>query len=303
MIIKRHSKLSKNLRVKTSDRFRLSLKALSYLSVDVALGAISIGLFFCEITKVDPPNLWWLLLFLSTIIVYNIDHLMDSNGRNRVFNNPRRDFHRVNKTIILYFISLLGILTIGLAFFLLSWGDFVIGLGIFLLCIAYFGLIRFFPFLPKEIAVAFLYILGILYLPLRILYARDRMTDAILYLGIFFFLALQNLITNSWLDRNHDRDEGFENFSNRWGSNFSRNLIYLIGMGGFTLSFIVFTFPENILPTLIFAINFSLPFLFIRGNGIDGALEQSQIKTSNSYRSIGEWGYVLFCIPVLEKYL
>ena len=70
--------------------------------MDIALGVIAGAMYFSKYFQIGIPLYWYVSLFLSVIIIYNLDHLLDALKNNR---KPYRFHREKRKKIIILLIA------------------------------------------------------------------------------------------------------------------------------------------------------------------------------------------------------
>lgn len=188
---------------------------VSWLSIDVAFGAMAGMLFFEELLQV---NLFWqayVLLGMAVWSIYTLDHLLDVRKKELPL-SPRRAFHQANWKALS---AVLGIAVVsGLvgAFWWFGWGrelqlTLVLALliGVSKLLIEKIG-----PGWMKELSIAVFYVIGIVWLPVLRSDGMDLGWQNSIFLPLYMGLAFLNLLMLSFLDQDEDQSAGF--FSAAW---------------------------------------------------------------------------------------
>ena len=183
---------------------------ISWLSLDVVVGAMASLYFFQELLHVSFDWPAFVLLGLAVWTIYNLDHLLDARKIAKT-SSPRRAYHRRNQIIL--GLGILIAVGSGLAgaFFWMGWGkEFQLTL---ILAFSMFGcrwaIQKFGPVLLKEVSIALFYVVGAIWLPLLRAEAADLTWAVLIFAALFFVLALLNLWMLSFLDRDEDRQDGF----------------------------------------------------------------------------------------------
>lgn len=183
---------------------------ISWLSLDVVIGAMASLYFFQELLHVSLDWSAFVLLGLAVWTIYNLDHLLDAR---RIANSssPRRAFHRRYQVVLWVGILIAVLSGLGGAYFWIGWGkEFQLTL---VLAFSMFGcrwaIQKFGPVLLKEVSIALFYVVGTIWLPLLRAEAADLSWEVLIFAALFFVLALLNLWMLSFLDREEDRQDGF----------------------------------------------------------------------------------------------
>lgn len=185
-------------------------QVISWLSLDVVIGAMSSLYFFQELLHVSLDWPAFVLLGLAVWTIYNLDHLLDAR---KIANtsSPRRAFHRRYQVILGMGILIAVLLGLVGAFLWMGWDkEFQLTL---ILAFSMFGcrwaIQKFGPGLLKEVSIALFYVVGTIWLPLLRAEAADLSWAVLIFAALFFVLALLNLWMLSFLDREEDREDGF----------------------------------------------------------------------------------------------
>jgi hypothetical protein len=178
---------------------------------------------------------WYVVLPLAVWVVYTLDHLLDARRMGARASTPRHRFHHVHFTTIATIAAAVGVLTFGMAVWGLGLPGLVFGMcmaaltGGHLLLVRWAGS-RVAPWLLKELGVALVYVLGIWGWPLWL--SHDRLTSALLLPVVqYLALALANLLTFSWFERESDAADGQTSFVLAIGSRAAQGtIIALVGI-------------------------------------------------------------------------
>ena len=185
---------------------------ISWLSIDVVLGAMAGMLFFSELVHVQLDWGIYVLLGLAVWSIYTLDHLVDARRVSEDL-SPRHQLHRRFGKIL----WVLVLLAVGLGSLGAYW---LLGLGRELLLS---GLLAGFIVVSrvlirkagaslswlKELSIAVYYVLGISWIPLLRAEAVDRVWEVFAFFGGYLVLAFLNLLILSFLDRKQDQAAGF----------------------------------------------------------------------------------------------
>lgn len=189
---------------------KIFFQYISWLSIDVALGAMA-GMLFFE--KLLHANLHWpayLLLGLAVWSIYTLDHLLDVRKKNLPL-SPRRTFHQENRKLLGILLGAAVLTGMAGAFWWFGWGkELQLTLALAALILGSKLLIRRAgPGWMKELSIAVFYVLGIVWLPLLRTDALDLNWANLVFVPTYIGLAFLNLLMLSFLDQDEDRKAGF----------------------------------------------------------------------------------------------
>ncbi len=187
---------------------------ISWLSVDVAFGALAGMLFFEKLFRAQVQWPAYVLLAMAVWSIYTLDHLLDVRKKDLLL-SPRRAFHQANRKILMSSLAL--IVPFGLigAYWWFGWGkelQLTLILGLLIL-VSKVLIGKVGPGWMKELSIAIFYVIGIAWLPLL---RADGMEQwqTFIFLPGYMGIAFLNLLMLSFLDQDEDRKEGF--FSAAW---------------------------------------------------------------------------------------
>jgi hypothetical protein len=186
---------------------------LSWLSIDVVLGALAGLVFFSKLLRIELESQVFLLLGLAVWSIYTADHLLDSHKKTKVDLSPRHFFHLKYKNSLRIILVLVLICGLILAYYTFGLGSelvwsLILGtmISVSMLLIRLGGRSMVWA---KEISIALFYVLGIAWIPLLRVKVLDLNWEIIFFLGSYTLLALINLLILSHLDRGYDQRSGF----------------------------------------------------------------------------------------------
>jgi len=190
---------------------------ITWLSIDVVLGAMAGMLFFARLLRVTIFWEAYALLGMAVWCIYTADHLLDSRKLPFGLSEDRHKFHRNHFKALV--ISLLIVGSIGLYGAIEYFGfksELFLGAGLGILILGIMLIIRKFVAKNvwlKELSSAVFYVVGIAWLPWYqvdpIEYNWTAFTLTIVYMG----LAYLNLMMLSSLDSEKDKEYGFNSIS------------------------------------------------------------------------------------------
>lgn len=183
-------------------------KTLQILSIDVAIGAISL-LHFFSVEKIE----WsvYILLGLAIWIIYTVDHLKDARKASDS-NRKRYQYHHKNAVWLKTLVAVGLIIAFTLCLFVpvqIVLGGVIIGFlsGIYILFQARIAHIKL-----KECYIAGVYTSGVLLVP----FMQTNLVDFYLFI-LLFLLAFLNLTLFSWMEIDEDKKDGFSSIATRLG--------------------------------------------------------------------------------------
>ncbi len=213
-----------------------SYRISHYLSIDVALGACAGMYFFARLLDVHLSGVAYLILALSVWVIYTFDHLLDAQFSPGNLGSPRHLYHRDHFVILIILALLATGVVLGLAWvFLPSTTIFLT--GIFLAALILVGMVltqRFKEKLGplKESIIAFLYVAGLLLLPLMQGFEELTNWKWIYYAVAYLLLAWFNLVFLSLLDQQSDQQAGQKSLVSTLGIEKTKQLLLWLGVGG-----------------------------------------------------------------------
>lgn len=204
-------------------------KYISYLSIDVAIGAIISSAFIGNLLNVEVPLLVYVTLGLVVWSIYSFDHLIDAKKSREGSRFPRHQFHLTHfkQLTVLLLVALSAVLV---CIFYLPQKVILIGSALGLVVVLYFlsiNLLHWRNIYHKELTVAFVYYSGILVGPLSSLNFRIDSSNWF-YLFGYFILILLNLLIFSMYDQKADKNNDFPSLFRVVKKPYTSNLIYLL---------------------------------------------------------------------------
>ena len=143
---------------------------MQLVSIDVVIGALSMGLFAIKLFQVSPGFLWWVVLALSVWIVYTADHLIDSFSMKKEAIIVRHQLHYRYRYFFIVLISVLITAVLCIVWFFLDRRIFIGGLALGVGALIYFGMITLGQkkklCFQKEFFISLFYIAGIWFTPI-----------------------------------------------------------------------------------------------------------------------------------------
>lgn len=186
---------------------------ITWLSIDVVLGAMSGMLFFSRALRIELDWQEYALLGMAVWCIYTADHLMDARKLSSVHREDRHHFHLIYQKPLLVMLGIVGVFGLvgAIGFFGFS-NELFFGAGLGIMILLIMLAIRKLADKQarlKELSSAVFYVIGISWLPWyktpEIDYTWTAFGLTILYMG----LAYLNLIMLSSLDAESDKEAGF----------------------------------------------------------------------------------------------
>ncbi|MFI5221160.1 MAG: hypothetical protein ACHQK8_02455 [Bacteroidia bacterium] len=180
------------------------------LSMDVIIGIVCCMLPLPEVFHVIVPWSWYVLLPLSAWIIYLSDHLLDVKRKKISYPTPRHRFIRKYFKPIVFFIILLSVTDLGIAFLFFDQTIFITGIVLGIIVLVHFILVAINPqkkFIlnNKELAIAFIYAAGIYAVPLQNSYHRhDEILVPVFCSVLFLLIVFLNLMLASIIEYEYD---------------------------------------------------------------------------------------------------
>ncbi len=197
------------------------LKWIHALSLDVVLGALSVGLFATHVLNVSPPVCWWSVLAAAVWSVYTADHLLDGTDRGMAAQMFRHQLHYKKRYLFVVFLILSGSYALICSFYcfdlmIIRGGLLLGGLVAFYLVLVFVARKYNFYF-QKELFVSLVYVFGIWFAPL--IWYGVSLPPVILVIFIIFFLFgwIDGLLIAS-LDRQRDLQDHQISFATYYGN-------------------------------------------------------------------------------------
>ena len=186
------------------------LAVARHLSLDVALGSVCVGSMAVVVSHAVLPAVWWFLLPAGVWLTYTIDHLLDAARVGPSAQTARHRFHALHFNAIRRACLIVAVAA-GLAALFLSVELLLFGLAMIALSGLHLWLTRRIgaavrPWLTKELAVAFVYAVGIFGGPL--LCGAWREPSPWLCFFAVLCLASANLIFFARMEIDSDRYDG-----------------------------------------------------------------------------------------------
>ncbi len=205
---------------------------MRYLSLDVVVGTVMVGLLVVRIFDVIPPPVWWLVLPCTVWVVYTVDHLLDgwkSKGKACI---KRHYFHYKHRKplLVIVFISSCTSLFLSLTYFTI---DILLGAGLILIAAAFYFTAVFFKgsraslLLQKELFIAFIYCLGICFTPLIWNTGYPGLVE-MGFLTMIFLLAWFQGILAAWYELDQDQKDGHHSFVTLFGKESSKRFLQIL---------------------------------------------------------------------------
>lgn|GEM_PF-5263628 len=230
-----------------------------HLSADVLLSVFGNVALLCFSFSIKPKPPALICLGLAVFSIYILDRSFDSIREKKGTGTERGKFYQ-NKIGLTVFIGLLSLMvSVVLAFIFLPLSFFLAGMVLGFLVFLYFITTQFFriSFLPKEVVLSLLYILGISF---PILLERFPVYNEYPILFTLFLSVLCNVLLTYRNDLEWDKQFHFKTITLYLGKEYSTMLFYtLAGIGIGTCIYFGFQNPNHRIPA--FCLSFSFCYL------------------------------------------
>lgn len=197
------------------------LKNIQNLSLDVVSGSCCMAFFVSLIFKIQIPTVVYIVLGISVWLLYALDHLLDATEIGDHLQTSRHSFYANHKRKIGIIWFLLAIMNTGLIFLGLEENMIFYGLLLAIPVSIHFLAVKFswfnqFPFLQKEISVAFAFCAGVV---LPTLSSKNEFwgINGFYVSSSIFLIALQNLLLFSIYDFENDLEQRQKSFAVKYG--------------------------------------------------------------------------------------
>jgi hypothetical protein len=204
---------------------RTFFRSISFLSIDVALGAIVGSIFLSSFLNVRMSLPTILILGLTVWSIYTFDHLLDSK-KIGLITTERHLFH-IKYHVQLSKILAVVLLLIGALVFFVSTRTLIFGTALGCSVLVYFLSIHFLNWkviIHKEMIISIIYSLGIFLGPIS-LYEGQFTVIQILIGIVFFLIVLLNVLIFSLFDYHSDKLAKFPSLILRMGIQNSKIII------------------------------------------------------------------------------
>ena len=265
-------------------------KILHWLNFDTALGAVFTSLFVAQFLNAIVPISANLALFVTVLIIYNFDHLLDARSIKLMARSARHNFYQNNLYILSLYQIILLVVALVLVWFL---PPAIIRAGIILALISaiYFLLLFIiFPqrFILKEIMISIVFSCAIFLAP----YYSDQPLhfglSGVLLWSEILLLAVANTFIFSWYDYEIDKTEGHTSIATVLGR---RKVGFLIN-GAFSI------LGATVIINLLLFGNWSNQFVILSMAGLlfFSYVADESFRKNELYRIMGDG---IFLIPIM----
>jgi len=264
------------------------------LSLDVVLGATSVGFYAVIILGVNPQPIWWVILATAVWSVYTFDHLVDGFKKKGESTIYRHKFHYKHRKVLIPLVLVSGATSLVLSILILDRQIVFYGLGLSVFVLFYFMLVFFqeklqIRYIQKEIFITFVYITGILLAPVT-WYSNSLPIEYYLIFFILAALAWTESVLISFYDYNQDEKDHLKSFTIVYGrKKTKRILITLMTIVILLLLILLLVFNENLIRSAMI-IELVMAILLLTLVSF-----YDFFSKSNCYRWIGE---AIFLLPV-----
>ncbi len=193
------------------------------LSLDIATGACLLSRAFTRLIPIKIPWYAYVLLFISALLVYWTDHLLDAKNEKITANSIRHRFFRENETLFFILIILLFIINVFIAFAYLDFVRLVVGIIALALAALYIFKHKQFPrilLFEKEFLTALIYGFAIGLLPIISLgtYAFFVWPEILLISTLITLSTIHNTFSIAKIECLADLSTSTRNLATRYSS-------------------------------------------------------------------------------------
>ncbi len=188
-------------------------KRISFLSLDIVLGALSGSIMAQKVFNTPINYSWLIILGISVWIIYTADHLLDSIKSKNLIAAERRLFYRKYFKLLFVLEIFFLIIVLYMSFKLIEIKLIKAGLIIGLLIAFYFLMLYLFNakktlLLQKEMIVALIYTTGIFIAPLSKVYPDINIYQILIIIS-FFLIVWADILLIAIFELNKDIHDNF----------------------------------------------------------------------------------------------
>lgn len=266
-------------------------RILFWLNIDTALGTVITTLFVAQYLGVDL--LWQPVgaLLVTMLLIYNFDHLIDTNKLGDKSITGKYFFYRYNKKALIFYEVVLFLLLLGLSWHIPT--EILIRGAILALFTVLYFLFLFIllpdQFVIKELVISAVFTLGVFLIPITV--ADESVLSENLWLlgSQVFLLAITNTFVFAWFEYDRDKEYGQISLAILIGKRavYLLSIIFLIIF--LVTLFISFTQGVNWMYLITLEVMGSVLFLTLIFN--------KQLAKNNRYRVVAE---SIFLLPLIS---
>ncbi len=188
-------------------------KRISFLSLDIVLGALSGSIMAQKVFNTPINYSWLIILGISVWIIYTADHLLDSIKSKNLIAAERRLFYRKYFKLLFVLEIFFLIIVLYMSFKLIEIKLIKAGLIIGLLIAFYFLMLYLFNakktlLLQKEMIVALIYTTGIFIAPVSKVYPDINIYQILIIIS-FFLIVWADILLIAIFELNKDIHDNF----------------------------------------------------------------------------------------------
>jgi 4-hydroxybenzoate polyprenyltransferase len=264
-------------------------RLLNILSIDIALGAMICSRFLALLLDVAPRPYAMASLGLTVWIIYTADHLLDARRVRGAASTERHRFHQRHFTMLSVVVAAAVVIDAVLILFIRRQ---VLYSGVLIMAIVGFYLLfhNRLIFL-KEVFVALLYCLGVLLPSIMVTSIKFTSVHYVVF-GLFFLVALINLLLFSLFDKADDEADNRRSFVTVVGEESTRTvLLGLFGLGFALGAYLAVALKQWTLASVLLLMLAGLFVIQVR---------RSWFAVDLRYRLLGD---AVFLVPALYLFL
>jgi hypothetical protein len=236
--------------VKENSRIQYLLQVAQWLSLDVALGAMSSASLVCKLLGIWP--LPWVaigILGAVVLLIYTVDHLFDVRRMPVKPITGRHYFHWQYKRELQVFTAILVLITAIAAVLFLSSRLLLFGIILGSLVLVYLWLVNTLTsrqarkWFHKEVCVAMVYTAGVW--GIGFVQAVHITTVHWLLAFAFGLIVLQNLFLFSWYELAEDLCQHQRSIAQIWGQKITAKLLYGLFIAFVMNAWVIFSISND----------------------------------------------------------
>lgn len=275
--------------------FIKTIKLFQLLSLDVVIGAFSVGAFAAKLLGVNVQPAWWFVLPAAVWTIYTSDHLADGFSKKNNAAIDRHLFHFRHRRLLSMIVLITGVAAIIVSWIYLDRQIILGGIVLSVLVLLYFFGLFFLKKIKKnsflkEFQIAFIYTAGIWLAPL-LWYGKVPSVTTLIVVVFIFLLVLAETVMNSYFDFENDQADGHSSITTTFGKRKTEKFIFFNLFMVFLSTLFLYFFQTEHLFATAFLLVLTMAFLLL-----SIMIFKPVFQKNNLYRWFGE---IIFWIPAL----